>query len=69
MSSSTAPDDPARRRLAELLWYAQHNIALPDDELAEVERLAGELGVKLTWRHFVLGKVNEWREGRGNDRI
>lgn len=58
------PTDPARQRLAELLWYADHNIALPEEELAEVEKLAERFGVKLVWRHFDF-RTWQWKEGRG----
>ena len=56
-------DEAARCRLAELLWYADNNIALPDEELVEVEKLAAEFGVKLAWRYFELN-TGELRDGR-----
>ena len=55
----------ARQRLATLLWYAAHNIALPDEELDEVSLLAARLGVLLRWRRLTLNGDREWhgREG------
>ena len=55
----------AWKRLAELLWYAQRNIALPDSELDEVTVLANRLGVRLRWRRLELGRHGgewKWRE-------
>ena len=55
------------QRLGELLGYMARNIALPDNELAEVELLAARLGVALEWRHVVLGDIKQyqgWQEGR-----
>lgn len=60
-AAEAMPEDAARQRLAELLWYAAHNIALPDEELDEVAVLAARLGVRLRWRRLELGKHGgEW---------
>ena len=57
------PEEAAWKRLAELLWYAGHNIALPDEELDEVAVLAARLGVRLRWRRLELGRHGgEWKE-------
>lgn len=58
------PDEAARQRFGELMWYADRNVALPDEELDEVVILAARFGVKLIWRHFCL-KTWQWKEGRG----
>lgn len=55
--------DQAWQRYAELMWYADRNIALPDEELDEVTMLAAKLGRPLVWRHYDL-RTFEWREGR-----
>lgn len=55
--------DQATARYAELMYYANRNIALPDEELDEVVMLANRLGRPLVWRHFDL-RTFEWREGR-----
>lgn len=63
----TAQVDKAR--LGELLGYMARNIALPDNEIEEVERLAHSLGVALEWRHAELGDFHQWqgwKEGRHN---
>lgn len=57
------PVEQAGQRLAELMWYAEHNVLLPDEELLEVAILAARLGVRLAWRHMVLSE-GVWREGR-----
>lgn len=57
------PAEQAGQRLAELMWYAEHNILLPDGELLEVAMLAARLGIRLAWRHMVLSE-GVWREGR-----
>ena len=50
----------AWKRLATLLWYAQHNVALPDEELDEVVVLSNRLGVRLRWRRLRLDGDREW---------
>lgn len=55
--------EQAGQRLAELMWYAAHNVLLPDSELAEAVTLAAKLGVRLAWRHMVLSE-GVWRDGR-----
>lgn len=55
--------EQAGQRLAELMWYAERNVLLPDSELAEVATLAAKLGIRLAWRHMVLSE-GVWREGR-----
>lgn len=60
--------DQATARYAELMYYANRNIALPDEELDEVVLLAARLGRRLVWRHYCL-KTFQWKEGRGDDRI
>ena len=65
-AAEAMPEEAAWKRLAELLYYARHNIVLPDEELDEVTVLAAKLGVRLRWRRLVLGKHGgewEWREG------
>ena len=59
-AANAMPEDAARQRLAELLWYAAHNIALPDEELDEVVLLAARLGVRLRWRRLELNGSREW---------
>lgn len=55
--------EQAWQRYAELMYYADRNIALPDDELDEIALLAARLGRPLVWRHYDL-RTFEWREGR-----
>lgn len=59
-TAEALPADAAWKRLAELLWYAKHNIALPDEELDEVAVLAARLGVRLRWRRLKLNGDREW---------
>lgn len=59
-AANAMPEADARQRLAELLWYAAHNIALPDEELDEVAVLAARLGVRLRWRRLRLDGDREW---------
>ena len=60
-AAEAMPEETAWQRLAELLWYARHNIALPDEELDEVAVLAARLGVRLRWRRLKLNGDREWR--------
>lgn len=59
-AAEAMPEAAAWKRLAELLWYARHNIALPDEELDEVAVLAARLGVRLGWRRLMLNGDREW---------
>lgn len=59
-TAEALPEAAAWKRLAELLWYAKHNIALPDEELDEVVVLAARLGVRLRWRRLELNGDREW---------
>lgn len=61
-AAEALPEDAAWKRLAELLWYAKHNIALPDEDLDEVVLLANRLGVRLRWRRLELNGSREWRD-------
>ena len=59
-AANAMPEADAWKRLADLLWYAKHNIALPDEELDEVAVLAARLGVRLRLRRLELNGSREW---------
>ena len=59
-AANAMPEADAWKRLADLLWYAKLNIALPDEELDEVAVLAARLGVRLRWRRLELNGSREW---------